>query len=72
VTLDANNNPAPLQQTIAAAQRLWSASARSDWQATSKDVATVSFSSNFNDLRNQGLGGLTRKGTHLHVAEDSF
>jgi len=59
VNLDANNNPAPLQQTIAAAQRLWSASARGDWQATSKDVATLSFSSNFNNLRNQGLGGLT-------------
>ena len=59
VTLDDNNNPAPLQQTIAAAQRLWSASARGDWQATPKDVATLSFSSNLNNLRNQGLGGLT-------------
>ena len=59
VTLDANDNPAPLQQTIAAPQRLWIASVRGDWQATSRDVATLSFSSNVNDLGNQGLGGLT-------------
>src|SRR6202050_1702159 len=71
VTLDAHNNPAHLQQTIAAAQRLWIASARGDWQATSKDVATLSFSSNFNNLRNQGLGGLTlAKGGYSSVVSE--
>jgi hypothetical protein len=59
VSLDSNNNLAPLQQTIAAPQRLWIASARGDWQVTSKDVATLSFSSNVNHLANQGVGGLT-------------
>jgi len=59
VTLDVNNDQAPLLQTIPAPQRLWIASARGDWQATSKDVATLSFSSNVNNLGNQGIGGLT-------------
>jgi Carboxypeptidase regulatory-like domain/TonB dependent receptor len=59
VTLDANGDPAPKQQTIAAPQRLWIASARGDWQATPKDVATLSFSSNVNNLGDQGIGGLT-------------
>jgi Carboxypeptidase regulatory-like domain len=59
VTLDANRNQTPLQQTIAALQRLWIASARGDWQATARDVATLSFSSNVNNLGNQGIGGLT-------------
>jgi Carboxypeptidase regulatory-like domain/TonB dependent receptor len=59
VTLDANGNQTPSQQTIAAPQRLWVASARGDWQATAKDVATLSFSSNVNNLGNQGIGALT-------------
>jgi hypothetical protein len=59
VTLDANGNQTPSQQTIAAPQRLWIASARGDWQATAKDVATLSFSSNLNNLGNQGIGALT-------------
>jgi hypothetical protein len=59
VTLDANNDQAPLLRTIAAPQRLWIASARGDWQATSENVATLSFSSNVNHLDNQGIGGLT-------------
>jgi hypothetical protein len=59
VTLDASGNQTPSQQTIAAPQRLWVASARGDWQATAKDVATLSFSSNLNNLGNQGIGALT-------------
>jgi hypothetical protein len=59
ITLNANNAPAPLQETIAAPQRLWIGSVRGDWQATSEDVATLSFSSNVNNLGNQGIGGLT-------------
>jgi hypothetical protein len=59
VTLDANGNQTPSQQTIVAPQRLWVASARGDWQATAKDVATLSLSSNVNNLGNQGSGALT-------------
>src|SRR6202050_4287730 len=59
VTLDATGNQTPSQQTIAAPQQLWIASARGDWQATAKDVATLSFSSNVNNLGNQGIGALT-------------
>jgi len=59
VTLDANENQTVLHQTIAAPQRLWIASARNDWQVTPKDVATISFAANVNNLGNQGIGGLT-------------
>ncbi|WP_254061309.1 carboxypeptidase regulatory-like domain-containing protein [Granulicella sp. L60] len=58
-TLDANGNMAPLQQTVSAPQRLWIASARNDWQISPKDVATISYSANVNNLGNQGVGGLT-------------
>jgi Carboxypeptidase regulatory-like domain/TonB dependent receptor len=58
VALDANNNPEPLQQTVSAAQRLWIGSARVDWQLTPNDVAALSWSSNVNNLGNQGIGGL--------------
>jgi hypothetical protein len=57
-TLDRGYNPAPLEQTVAAPQHLWIGSARGDWQITSNDVATFSFSSNFSNLGNQGVGGL--------------
>ena len=59
LTLDTNGNQAPLQQTVSAPQRLWIASARSDWQVTTKDIAVLSFSANVNDLAGQGIGGLT-------------
>jgi hypothetical protein len=59
VSLNAENQPAPLQQTIPAPQRLWIASARSDWQVTQNDIATVSFSASVNSMGNQGSGGLT-------------
>ena len=59
ITLDEEGNQTPLQQSVAAPQRLWIASARSDWQATPKDVATLSYSTNVNNLGNQGVGGLT-------------
>jgi hypothetical protein len=58
VALDANKNPALVQQTVAAPQRLWIASARGDWQLTPNDVAALSFSSHVNNLGNQGVGGL--------------
>ena len=59
ITLDANGNQTPLQQTVAAPQRLWIASSRNDWQVSPNDTATLSFSANVNHLGNQGVGGLT-------------
>jgi|GEM_PF-1105409 hypothetical protein len=59
ITLDTNGNQTPLHETVSAPQRLWIGSARGDWQASSKDVATLSFAANVNNLGNQGVGGLT-------------
>ncbi|MBN9614882.1 MAG: hypothetical protein BGO25_03630 [Acidobacteriales bacterium 59-55] len=65
VTLDANGglgpngNGVPYQKTVSAPQRLWIASARGDWQVTSSNVASLSFSANVNNEGNQGVGGLT-------------
>jgi len=59
VTLDANDNLASLQQSVPAPQRLWIASARTDWQIKQKDVVALSFASNVNNLSGQGVGGLT-------------
>lgn len=58
VTLDTNYNQAAFHQTVSAPQRLWIASARGDWQISPKDMATLSFSANVNNLGNQGVGGL--------------
>jgi Carboxypeptidase regulatory-like domain len=59
ISLDSNGNQTPVNQSVQAPQRLWIASARTDWQVSSKDLATLSFSSNVNNLGNQGVGGLT-------------
>jgi len=58
VTLNSDGTPTPLQQSVPAPQRLWIGSARADWQIKANDLATVSFSSNVNNLGNQGVGGL--------------
>ena len=58
VTLDADGNQVPFLQTVPVPQHLWIASARGGWQVTPKDLATLSFSSNVNNLGNQGVGGL--------------
>jgi hypothetical protein len=59
LSLDSNGNQIPVNQSVQVPQRLWIASARTDWQLSSKDLATLSFSSNLNNLGNQGVGGLT-------------
>jgi hypothetical protein len=59
VSLDAESQPTPFQQTIEAPQRLWIASARGDWQVTPNDIATISFAANVNSVENQGSGGLS-------------
>lgn len=57
LALDAAGNELPLHQTVAAPQRLWIASARTDWQLGKNDVFTLSFAANTNNLSNQGIGG---------------
>jgi len=57
MTLNSSGISAPLQQSLPAPQRLWIGSIRADWQIAN-DLATVSFSSNVNNLGNQGSGGL--------------
>lgn len=59
VTLDSSGNSSPVNQAVAAPQRLWIGSVRADWQLTPKDTAALSFSSNLNRLSNQGVGGLS-------------
>jgi hypothetical protein len=58
VTLNPGGLPAALQQPVPAPQRLWIGSARADWQINANDLATVSLSSNVNNLGSQGVGGL--------------
>ena len=57
-TLGADGEAVSLQQTIAAPQRLWIASARSGWQWNAKDSGFLSFSVKTNTTQNQGTGGL--------------
>jgi hypothetical protein len=58
VTLDGNDSQEAFHASVEAPQRLWIASARSDWQLASNDRMTASFSANVNHLTNQGVGGL--------------
>jgi len=71
LTLDANQNQVTEQATVAAPQRLWIGSARSDWQATEKDIATISYEANVNSLGNVGVGGqsIEQAGYASRVAE---
>jgi hypothetical protein len=59
IELDADQNQVAEQAAVAAPQRLWIGSARSDWQVTQKDMATLSYAANVNSRGNQGVGGLT-------------
>lgn len=57
-TLGSSGQAVPLQQTVAAPQRLWIASARSGWQLGPNDSGFISFAANVNNTQNQGVGGL--------------
>lgn len=57
-TLGPSDEAVPLQQIIAAPQRLWIASARNVWEFGPKDSRFVSFLANVNNTQNQGVGGL--------------
>jgi hypothetical protein len=59
IGLDGNLNQVAEQATVAAPQERWIGSARSDWQLTEKDIATISYTANRNSLGNQGVGGQT-------------
>lgn len=56
--LGTSDNGVPLLETVPASQRLWIASARSDFQWGPKDLATLSYAANVNNRTNQGVGGL--------------
>jgi len=58
VGINAQGNQTSVRDTVSAPQRLWIGSARGDWQVSPRDLATISFSSNVNNLGNQGVGGL--------------
>lgn len=58
LTLGTNGTAVPLQETVAAPQRLWIASGRTDFQVSPKDYAALSFAANVNSQGNQGVGGL--------------
>jgi hypothetical protein len=57
-TLGSNGEAVPLQQTVAAPQQLWIASARNGWQFSPTDSGFISFAANVNNTQNQGVGGL--------------
>ncbi len=57
-TLDSIGKQIASRQSVEAPERLWIASAKTDWQVNSKDVATLSYAANVNNLGNQGVGGL--------------
>ena len=59
VVLGSNGDPASLHQSVAAPQRLWIASARGDWQWSTRNIATASYAGNVSSLGNQGVGGLS-------------
>lgn len=72
MTLDAAYNTAPLQQTVAAPQRLWVGSVRADWQITPKDAATLSLTTSTNNLANQGIGGLALAEAGFNGLENEY
>jgi hypothetical protein len=72
VILDSEYNSAPLQQAVAAPQRLWIGSARGDWQITPNDAATLSFSSSVSNLGNQGVGGLNIATTGFNSLQSEY
>ena len=59
VTLDANGNQVPVDQTVAAPQALWSATARLGWQLGPKNTFSATYQANVNTIANMGVGGST-------------
>jgi hypothetical protein len=69
--LGPGSNGVALRETVPASQRLWIASARSDFQWGSKDLASLSYAANVNNRTNQGVGGLitSEAGYSSYIAE---
>ncbi|HEY4047446.1 MAG TPA: TonB-dependent receptor, partial [Acidobacteriaceae bacterium] len=47
-----------LIENVATPQRLWIASARTDWQLNSRNTLALAYTGNVSNLTNQGIGGL--------------
>ncbi len=74
VTLDANGNPVPLQQTVPTPQDLWNGSARLAFQLGPKNTFTSSYTANVNTVQNMGVGGtaLQETGRDDHTYEHTL
>lgn len=57
-TLNNTFQPEQLVQSIAAPQRLWISTARTDWQLPANNLLVLSYTGSVNSLENQGVGGL--------------
>jgi hypothetical protein len=55
---DASGNPVAFTQTVPATQALWIGLARTDWQLSTNNIFTGSFSANHNTFVNLGVGGI--------------
>jgi hypothetical protein len=58
VVLNSQNEETPLSQSVAAPQRLWIGSVRTDWQLSPKNMLAATYSANVNNSDNVGSGGL--------------
>jgi hypothetical protein len=58
VVLDSHGNETPANENVAAPQRLWIGSVRTDWQLSPKNMLAATYSANVNDSDNVGSGGL--------------
>jgi hypothetical protein len=57
VTIDGAGNQSSIVQNVAAPQRLWVGTARTDWQLGPKNTFIATFNSYLNHLENVGVGG---------------
>ncbi|WP_187143256.1 carboxypeptidase regulatory-like domain-containing protein [Terriglobus albidus] len=57
-SLNSQGDTIRIRESIPTPQRLWVASARTDWQVNAKDLAALSYSANVNHQSNEGVGGL--------------
>jgi hypothetical protein len=59
VTLDADGNQVPVNETVAAPQTMWSATARLGWQLGPKNTFSATYQASVNSVVNMGVGGTT-------------
>src|ERR1700733_2686009 len=58
VVLDSQGDETPANENVAAPQRLWIGSVRTDWQLSPKNMLAATYSANINGSDNVGSGGL--------------